>query len=89
MISILPIHKEHMHSYARLLINEAKGHYDPSDHLIIAHAITERMSPVSSDHKFDFYKSQGLEYINYSFFRFMPSIAGINWQKVVPYRIHS
>ena len=59
----LPIHEEHMLTYARLTINEAQGHYDPSDHLIIAHAITERMPLVSSDHKFDFYINQGLDYI--------------------------
>lgn len=62
-IHILPIHEEHMLTYARLTINEAQGHYDPSDHLIIAHAITERMPLVSSDHKFDFYINQGLDYI--------------------------
>ena len=62
-ITILPIHEEHIHTYARLTINEAQGHNDPSDHIIIAHAITERLPLISSDHKFDFYKSQGLNYI--------------------------
>lgn len=62
-ISILPIHEEHIHTYARLTINEQQGHNDPSDHLIIAHAITERMPLISSDHKFDFYCPQGLQYI--------------------------
>ena len=62
-IGILPIHEEHIHTYARLTINEAQGHNDPSDHLIIAHAITERLPLISSDHKFDFYMSQGLNYI--------------------------
>ena len=52
-----------MHTFARLIINEAQGHYDPSDHIIIAHAITEQMPLVSSDHKFNFYKSQGLDFI--------------------------
>lgn len=51
------------HTYARLTINEQQGHNDPSDHLIIAHAITERMPLISSDHKFDFYCPQGLQYI--------------------------
>ena len=54
-IQILPIKEEHIRTYSRLQINEAQGHYDPSDHLIIAHAITEKMPLVSSDHKFDFY----------------------------------
>ena len=62
-ISILPIHEEHIHTYARLAINELQGHNDPSDHLIIAHAITEKMPLISSDHKFDFYRPQGLNYV--------------------------
>lgn len=62
-IGILPIHEEHIYTYARLTINEAQGHNDPSDHIIIAHAITERLPLISSDHKFDFYMSQGLNYI--------------------------
>lgn len=62
-ISIFPIHEEHIHTYARLTINELQGHNDPSDHLIIAHAITEKMPLISSDHKFDFYRPQGLNYV--------------------------
>lgn len=62
-IEVLPLREEHMATYARLTINEAQGHYDPSDHLIIAHAITEHLTLISSDHKFDFYKSQGLDFI--------------------------
>lgn len=62
-IDILPIHEEHMHTYAKLCINEQQGHFDPSDHIIIAHAITEHMPLISSDHKFDFYRNQGLDYI--------------------------
>ncbi len=62
-IQVLSIGEEHMRTYARMTINEAQGHFDPSDHIIIAHAITERMPLVSSDHKFDFYKKQGLDYI--------------------------
>lgn len=62
-INILPICEEHIRTYAKLTINEAQGHFDPSDHIIIAHAITEKMPLVSSDHKFDFYISQDLQYI--------------------------
>ena len=36
-----------------------------SDHIIIAHAITERMVLMSSDHNFPFYRNQGLEFIEY------------------------
>ena len=60
-IRILPVGEEHMDTYARLEINEAENHYDPSDHVIIAHAITNRIPLISSDRKFLFYKRQGLE----------------------------
>lgn len=62
-IQILPLKKEHMETYARMEINEAQGHKDPSDHVIIAHAITERMPLISSDTRFEFYRSQGLDLI--------------------------
>lgn len=62
-IQILPVTKEHMATYARMDINEAQGHKDPSDHIIIAHAITERLPLISSDTRFEFYRSQGLDLI--------------------------
>lgn len=62
-IQILPLRKEHMETYARMEINEAQGHKDPSDHVIIAHAITERLPLISSDSRFEFYRSQGLDLI--------------------------
>lgn len=62
-IKILPLKKEHMMTYAHLEINEAQGHKDPSDHVIIAHAITERLPLISSDTRFEFYRSQGLDLI--------------------------
>ena len=62
-IQILPVKREHMKTYSRLIINEAQGHKDPSDHVIIAHAITERMPLISSDTRFEFYRSQGLDLI--------------------------
>lgn len=62
-IKILPLKKEHMQTYARLEINEAQGHKDPSDHVIIAHAITEHLPLISSDTRFDFYRAQGLDLI--------------------------
>ena len=60
---ILYLHKEHYETYARLQINEPQEHYDPSDHLIISHAITNRMPLISNDEKFPFYRNQGLELI--------------------------
>ena len=63
-IKILPIKKEHIFTYARLEINEAQAHKDPSDHIIISQAITEKMPLISSDKKFQFYTKQKLDFIN-------------------------
>lgn len=62
-IQILPLKKEHMLTYSEMLLNERQCHKDPSDHVIIAHAITERIPLISSDTRFDFYRSQGLDFI--------------------------
>lgn len=53
---------ESMSKGARDIIDD---HRDPSDHIIISHAITERMALMSSDTKFPFYRNQGLELIEY------------------------
>lgn len=60
---VLPLKEEHMNTYAHLQINEAQGHKDPSDHVIISHAITEHLPLVSSDTRFPFYTKQGLDLI--------------------------
>ncbi len=62
-IKIIPVKKEHLLTYARMEINERQCHKDPSDHLIIAHAITEHLPLISSDTRFEFYRSQGLDLI--------------------------
>ena len=62
-IEILPLKEEHMRTYANLRINTADDHNDPSDHIIIAHAITNRIPLISDDGKFGFYRNQGLELI--------------------------
>ena len=62
-ITILPLGKEHMETLARLETNEAQGHKDPSDHVIIAHAITEHLPLISSDRRFAFYRGQGLDLV--------------------------
>ena len=62
-IKILYLHKEHYEQYARLQINEAQEHYDPSDHLIISQAICNGIPLISSDSKFPFYRNQGLDLI--------------------------
>ena len=65
MVDILPISERTMFTYSRLMLNEAQDHHDPSDHVIIAHAITEHMTLLSSDQKFAFYRSQGLDLLEY------------------------
>ena len=45
---------------AALNINEEQDHKDPFDHIIIAQAISHKMTLVSSDTKFPFYRKQGL-----------------------------
>lgn len=63
-IEILPLKEEHMKTYSDLIINTAQKHKDPSDHVIISHAITEKMTLISSDGKFDFYCKQGLKFLH-------------------------
>ncbi len=62
-IEILPLAEEHMRTYSRLSLNRAQDHKDPSDHVIISHAITERIPLISDDSKFDYYEKQGLNLI--------------------------
>jgi len=62
-ITILYLKKEHYDTYARLQINEAENHFDPSDHLIISHAICNHIPLISDDVKFKFYRNQGLQLI--------------------------
>ncbi len=62
-IWILPLKEEHMLTLSRLVINEGQEHNDPSDHVIISQAITEHLPLISSDSKFEFYRSQGLDLI--------------------------
>ena len=62
-VDVLYLHREHYETYAKLQINEKQEHHDPSDHLIIAHAITNRLPLISAEGKFPFYRNQGLELI--------------------------
>lgn len=62
-VRILQVDMEVMRTLAKLTVNEAQEHHDPSDHIIIAHAITLGLPLISSDGKFPFYRSQGLELI--------------------------
>lgn len=64
-IEFRPLYRDTAFTYAALQLNEAMDHHDPSDHIIIAHAITEHLTLLSSDHKFAYYRSQGLDLIEY------------------------
>ena len=64
-IEFLPLRRDVGYTYSRLILNEAQDHRDPSDHIIISHAITEHLTLLSSDQKFPFYREQGLDLIEY------------------------
>jgi PIN domain nuclease of toxin-antitoxin system len=53
--------KEHLQTFVKL--NLIEGHTDPSDRLIIAQALTEKMPLISSDKKFPKYRKMGLDLI--------------------------
>ena len=59
-IDILPTDLNVMRTLFSLRINTFQDHRDPFDHLIISHAITCKMPLISADHKFPFYRQQGL-----------------------------
>ena len=62
-IMVLPLTAEVADTYSRLELNVQQNHKDPSDHIIISHAITSRITLISSDTKFPFYCKQGLSLI--------------------------
>ena len=64
-IEFLPLRRDVGYTYSHLQLNTGQEHNDPSDHVIISHAITERIPLISSDQKFPFYRAQGLDLIEY------------------------
>jgi PIN domain nuclease of toxin-antitoxin system len=60
-LEIKPIKEEHLKTLEKLPI--IHDHKDPSDRMIIAQAITEKIPLVSSDRMFPHYKKFGLELI--------------------------
>ncbi len=60
-ITIKYVQKEHLLTFASL--NQVNNHNDPSDRLIIAQAITEKIPLISSDRKFEQYRKQNLQFI--------------------------
>ena len=64
-IEFLPLRERVGYTYANLELNLEQGHHDPSDHIIVSHAITEHITLLSSDTRFWYYRSQGLDLIEY------------------------
>ena len=64
-IEFLPLRRHVGYTYSRLQLNDEQEHRDPSDHIIVAHAITEHITLISSDTRFWFYRNQGLDLIEY------------------------
>ena len=60
-INIIPFAKEHTVTFS--LLDTAKGHNDPFDHSIISHAITEKLTLISSDRQFENYTKQKLKFV--------------------------
>jgi PIN domain nuclease of toxin-antitoxin system len=58
---IKPMNKEHLRTLANL--PRVQGHKDPYDIALISHAITENITLISSDTKFDRYERYGLDLI--------------------------
>ena len=64
-IDFLPLRSRVGYTYANLRLNIEQNHRDPSDHVIISHAITEHITLLSSDTRFWYYRNQGLDLIEY------------------------
>lgn len=60
-IGIVPVNERHLSAYSNLPIHG--DHRDPNDRLIIAQAISDKAILVSSDHKFDKYERDGLQFM--------------------------
>ncbi len=60
-IKIIPITERHLMAYAGLPLHD--NHNDPNDRLIIAQAISDKITLISSDTKFKLYQEQGLKFV--------------------------
>ena len=60
-LEILPFGEKQIKVLTELCV--APGHNDPFDHAVISHAIADRLTLVSSDRKFDQYRSQKLSFV--------------------------
>ncbi len=60
-IEVVAVNKRHLQCFSELPIHP--DHRDPNDRLIIAQAIADKITLVSSDRKFDWYRRHGLEFV--------------------------
>jgi PIN domain nuclease of toxin-antitoxin system len=60
-IKVVPVDKQHLKKFAELPLYD--DHKYPGDRIIIAQAIADKVSLVSSDRKFNRYKKNGLEFL--------------------------
>ncbi len=60
-IEIIAVNERHLSAYSKLPMYD--DHRDPNDRLIIAQAISDRATLISSDRKFDRYKRYGLQFM--------------------------
>ena len=60
-LTVKYVRKEHLLTFADII--PEKGHNDPFDRMIIAQAITEQITLISSDTKFHHYRKQKLEFV--------------------------
>lgn len=60
-IDIVPVSVKHLQKLSTLPLME--DHRDPNDRLIIAQAITDKITLISSDRKFDKYVKYGLDFV--------------------------
>ncbi len=60
-IQVVPVDKQHLKKFAELPLYD--DHKDPGDRIIIAQAIADKVSLVSSDRKFNRYEKSGLEFL--------------------------
>ena len=60
-IEVMPVGKRHLQRLSELPM--LPDHRDPNDRLIIAQAIEDRITLVSSDRKFEWYSRHGLTFV--------------------------
>ena len=58
---IKPFTKQHVEIYSELV--PETDHKDPTDHMIIAQSISDKIPVISSDKKFKLYEKQGLKLV--------------------------